>query len=701
MGNLLLLLSNQETRRSANEPIVIPPTEPPTTGSDILNLTLPVPGGVRNTDALIALISTDDAPTLTAPSGWTLEDSIGGTAKSFIYTRISNGNEPATYTWTLDGAQDAAGAIIRVRNVNTQNLINSKVKDSGNGSVVQVPSITTTTDKALLMTLISLNDGVLLDTSTLSQQDRISLWVVNTSGQSVGSVGSSADYKILKKAGTEPAYSLNTVGGSSTDYYSIQIAINPKGSSPPDLSSPTEFQEYAGNPVIDASVVAAAGNNPKEPDCILIGSTYYAALTLWDTYAIPPIADRDVVLASSTDLINWTYVQTLITGAHAATIFEWNSEYHVLYTYQPGATELIGYMHTNDVEGSWTDEGTVLGVASRDPFVVIESGTVYLFYVTGSTIVYRTTTNTDFTGWGSPTTVYTAPVGTFDGEAHSIYKIDGTYYFFIGEKPDRQDDNDTTHNIVYYTSATLTGPYTRQDFVRVKGSAVGWHDHANGHLTFIRSGDIEDTTAPIKVSNQYPILIEGGDGTDFTVGLFYGEQIAARPNYTSKVSSAHDSYDVVTNRYWTEKYINTNGDTTFLALDDLGSLPSGTTTWQVDMDMALGYWDENIAGEGGGFGAWLDSSNWWIVRLEARLNQVQIGKYEAASFSWVDTWAYTINAQTDYKLTVKKTASNTVEVYIDDGLVGTSTSAFYGGNVYELCISVFKASMDAGNVVVS
>ena len=240
MSETLLLLPNRS--KSAGNIEIIPPDEP-VIEINTLSLTLPVPGGSTINDALIALISTDADPTLTAPAGWVLEDSIGGTAKSFIYYKISDGSEPATYTWDLDGAQDAAGAIILVKDVNTQNLINAKVEDFDTGSVIQIPPITTTNRNTMLITLISLNDGVLVDASDLKKSKRTGLWVVNTSGQVVGSVGSSADYKKLRKSGTEPEYSLNTVGDISTDYYSIQIAINPKGT---DLK-PSGAISFAGN----------------------------------------------------------------------------------------------------------------------------------------------------------------------------------------------------------------------------------------------------------------------------------------------------------------------------------------------------------------------------------------------------------------------------------------------------------------------
>lgn len=206
--------------------IIIPPGDP-VIEINTISLTLPVPDDTQDGDMLFALISTDANPTLTLPFGWNAEDAIGGTAKSFIDFRLSPGGEPASYTWTLDGLQDAIGAIIRFINVDPDDPINVKQTSSGNGAVIPVPAITTTVVNTMLLTLISLNDGVLVDPGDLRGNNQRGLWLVNSSGTALGSVGSSASYRILKKAKTYNGYNLNTIGAVPTDYYIIQIALAP------------------------------------------------------------------------------------------------------------------------------------------------------------------------------------------------------------------------------------------------------------------------------------------------------------------------------------------------------------------------------------------------------------------------------------------------------------------------------------------
>jgi hypothetical protein len=214
--------------------IVLPdPPDPPTPEPETLTLELAVPSNteVVSGDLLVALISTDANPTLTSPAGWSIEDQIGGSAKSYVDLRLSTGSEPASYTWTLDGAEDAVGAILWLKRVHATEYVDAKILDSGTASTITVPSITTTVARTMLVTLISMNDGVLIDTTTLPRK-QTTLWTVATSGQAIGSVGSNAGYETVKKAGATGTYNFDTVGDVSTDYYIIRIAFAPLGSDP-------------------------------------------------------------------------------------------------------------------------------------------------------------------------------------------------------------------------------------------------------------------------------------------------------------------------------------------------------------------------------------------------------------------------------------------------------------------------------------
>ena len=131
-------------------------------------------------------------------------------------------------------------------NVDPDDSINAKVKSSGTGSTIPIPEITTTVDSAMLLTIMSLNDGILIDLSTLKNAKQVSLWLVNSSGEAIGSVGSSASYKTLKRAGLVPSYNLTTVDLTSTDYYIIQIALAP------DIEVLYTLLDSVGNRLLDS-----------------------------------------------------------------------------------------------------------------------------------------------------------------------------------------------------------------------------------------------------------------------------------------------------------------------------------------------------------------------------------------------------------------------------------------------------------------
>ena len=231
---------------SMGDVIIVIPPGPPVINPETLTLELPVPDPTFSGDMLLALISTDGNSTITKPMGWDLEDEIGGSAKSFIYKRLSPGDEPASYTWDLDGTEDAVGAIVRFLNVDPDDPINTKEKVSGTGSTIPVPAITTTVDRTMLLTLISLNDGVLIDAASLKAQKQISLWLVNSSGGAIGSVGSSLAYKTLQKEGLYPSYNLTTEDLTSTDYYVIEIALSP------DVDVLYTLMDSVGNRLLDS-----------------------------------------------------------------------------------------------------------------------------------------------------------------------------------------------------------------------------------------------------------------------------------------------------------------------------------------------------------------------------------------------------------------------------------------------------------------
>lgn len=369
MEQLLVFPFSKSTQKSAGIiDIEVPDDDDIIIETGTLSLVLPVPSGVFSGDVLVALISTDGNPTITTESGWVREASIGGTAKSFVYYRVSNGIEPATYTWTLDGAEDAVGSIIKLSDVNTTNPINAKVTNSGTGSTINIPSITTTVAKCMLVTLLSLNDGVLISTSGLTSRNQISLWVVNTSGEDIGSVGSSASYKTLKKAGTEPAYNLNTLGGSSTDYFSVQIAFNPRGTNPTPPPTTPAFDAFSDGTFVTSNPHDFTHTPVGSPRGIIIFVIDYGdnldrvSGVTYGGIAVPEIDVSPLIPASANSTIHCFFLGSGIpTGAKTVSVSKTGA-----FGMQPVCISLTANRDTQ-IE----DQKTILSGAATDPSVTL------------------------------------------------------------------------------------------------------------------------------------------------------------------------------------------------------------------------------------------------------------------------------------------------------------------------------------------
>jgi prepilin-type N-terminal cleavage/methylation domain-containing protein len=112
------------------------------------SFSLSKPAGVAAGDVLLATISTNATPTVTAPSGWTLAGSNqngNNGMESAVYYKVATASEPATYTWTLSHKQDTTGGIVDYSGVDTTNPIDAIQSFAGNSGTAWGPPVTTTT----------------------------------------------------------------------------------------------------------------------------------------------------------------------------------------------------------------------------------------------------------------------------------------------------------------------------------------------------------------------------------------------------------------------------------------------------------------------------------------------------------------------------------------------------------------------------
>jgi RHS repeat-associated protein len=121
----------------------------------ITSHTIAKPAGVVTNDVLVAGITMRGAPTITAPSGWTLvrSDASGSTVTQAVYRKVAGGSEPASYTWTFGAPIDGVvGAIAAYSGVNTTTPIDvSGGQANASSTSVTAPSVTTTVTNTKLV----------------------------------------------------------------------------------------------------------------------------------------------------------------------------------------------------------------------------------------------------------------------------------------------------------------------------------------------------------------------------------------------------------------------------------------------------------------------------------------------------------------------------------------------------------------------
>lgn len=153
-----------------------PPPPPPPTSSGITvgasstavattaasSVSLTKPSGVAAGDVLVAAITADLSPTVTAPAGWTpivnglgINSSASSGAKVFSYYHVVGASDPASYTWTLGTAVKWGAGVTAYRGVNNATPLDSTVATAVNttysATSITAPGITTATNGAMLI----------------------------------------------------------------------------------------------------------------------------------------------------------------------------------------------------------------------------------------------------------------------------------------------------------------------------------------------------------------------------------------------------------------------------------------------------------------------------------------------------------------------------------------------------------------------
>ncbi|WP_280658632.1 PKD domain-containing protein [Geodermatophilus sp. DF01_2] len=131
-------------------------------------VTIPKPAGVVTGDVLIAQITTDGVPSISAaPAGWTTVIdplSVSTGARVFVYSHVvaDAAAEPTSYSWTLSAAKKWNGAMTGFHGVDPAAPFDTAASTRVNASssrTLTVPGVTTTTPGAMLVGGAGPNSG--------------------------------------------------------------------------------------------------------------------------------------------------------------------------------------------------------------------------------------------------------------------------------------------------------------------------------------------------------------------------------------------------------------------------------------------------------------------------------------------------------------------------------------------------------------
>ncbi len=191
--------------------------------SNVKTLTINKPTGVAENDLLIATISTDGfTQNIVSPKGWTeiKQDSNGGMTLA-VFSRIATASESASYDFTWDDNQQAAGAILRYSGVDISSPIDVSTLDTGFGKTPTAPDATTTTDDTRVVRIFGADDD---DTPIGGPTDHdLRVALTSNTGNGTTSLGVADTVQVTAGNTGSASFSLNKKEG----WVAVTLAIRP------------------------------------------------------------------------------------------------------------------------------------------------------------------------------------------------------------------------------------------------------------------------------------------------------------------------------------------------------------------------------------------------------------------------------------------------------------------------------------------
>ncbi len=239
--------------------------------SGVLIITVARPAGTIENDVMVAAIGVSaNAPTITAPPGWTLVRQTNNSAINAnslaVYIKVATTYEPVSYTWTFSASGGSSGGIQTFYNVDITNPIDAENgQTTPSGTSHATPSITTTVANTMLVTAYTFSSSRAWNNPPLvpalpAVTERFD---VRSNGNNNVGQSTAAHQGVVAAAGVVPALTaLTAVAAGSADVGNTHVlALRPALRVPrPVLTAPGDFMIAAiGVQPNTATVTAPAG----------------------------------------------------------------------------------------------------------------------------------------------------------------------------------------------------------------------------------------------------------------------------------------------------------------------------------------------------------------------------------------------------------------------------------------------------------
>jgi len=213
-----------------------------TTAAGPTNITCDIPPGTQVGDLLLAYIAasnTTTTPIITTPSGWTdirsdTLDIAGGAVVNIVVksmSRIADGTEGATKTFTVSGATNITSEIHRLNGVHQTTPIDAHAGATLIATAIDpdpsAPAVTTVADNCMVFAYLAHYHATVNQTHT-SPASHVERTDFESDNATTGTVlGSTSATRVFATAGSQAAVEFNCTETVATDAVMQRIAIAP------------------------------------------------------------------------------------------------------------------------------------------------------------------------------------------------------------------------------------------------------------------------------------------------------------------------------------------------------------------------------------------------------------------------------------------------------------------------------------------